>query len=108
MVVAKRTIKNQLTLPKAVVEQAGMADYYDVVCDNGRIVLTPLHPGGAAAGSCQERCHLLEAFYASLTKATWRLVCWVANGSLIHTKSGCFQQRIDLLQRFGFAMRASS
>jgi bifunctional DNA-binding transcriptional regulator/antitoxin component of YhaV-PrlF toxin-antitoxin module len=49
MVVAKRTIKNQLTLPKAVVEQAGMADYYDVVCDNGRIVLTPLHPGGAAA-----------------------------------------------------------
>ena len=49
MVVAKRTIKNQLTLPKAVVEQAGMAVYYDVVCDNGRIVLTPLHPGGAAA-----------------------------------------------------------
>ena len=49
MVVAKRTIKNQLTLPKAVVEQAGIADYYDVVCDNGRIVLTPLHPGGAAA-----------------------------------------------------------
>ena len=41
MVVAKRTSKNQLTLPKAVVEQAGAADYYDVVCDNGRIVLTP-------------------------------------------------------------------
>jgi hypothetical protein len=61
-----------------------------------------------ANGSCQERCHLLEAFYSSLAKATWRLVCWVANGSLIHTKSGCFQQRIDLLQRFGFAMRASS
>ena len=49
MVVAKRTSKNQLTLPKAVVEQAGVADFYDVVCDNGRIVLTPLHPGGAAA-----------------------------------------------------------
>ena len=32
-----------------MVEQAGVADYYDVVCDNGRIVLTPLHPGGAAA-----------------------------------------------------------
>ena len=42
MVVAKRTIKNQLTLPKAVVEQAGIADYYDVICDNGRIVFTPL------------------------------------------------------------------
>ena len=33
MVVAKRTSKNQLTLPKAVVEQAGVADYYDVDCD---------------------------------------------------------------------------
>jgi hypothetical protein len=49
MVVAKRTSKNQLTLPKTVVEQAGQADYYDVSFDNGRIVLTPLHPGGAAA-----------------------------------------------------------
>ena len=49
MVVAKRTTKNQLTLPKAIVEQAGLADYYDVVCDNGRIVLTPLHPGGVEA-----------------------------------------------------------
>ena len=46
---AKLTSKNQLTLPKAVVEQAGLADYYDVTCDNGRIVLTPLHPGGASA-----------------------------------------------------------
>jgi len=49
MVVAKRTSKNQLTLPKAVVEQTGPADYYDVTCENGRIVLTPLHPGGASA-----------------------------------------------------------
>ena len=49
MVVAKRTSKNQLTLPKAVVEQTGVAEYYDVTCDNGRIVLTPMHPGGADA-----------------------------------------------------------
>ena len=49
MVIAKLTSKNQLTLPKAVVEQVGAADYYDVACDNGRIVLTPLHPGGADA-----------------------------------------------------------
>lgn len=49
MVIAKRTSKNQLTLPKAVVQQVGAADYYDVACDNGRIVLTPLHPGGADA-----------------------------------------------------------
>jgi len=37
--------------------------------------------------NCQERCHPLEAFYASLTMVTLRLVCWVANGSLIHIKS---------------------
>ena len=49
MVVAKRTSKNQLTLPKALVEQIGPADYYDVTCENGRLVLTPLHPGGASA-----------------------------------------------------------
>ena len=49
MVVAKRTSKNQLTLPKAVVEQTGQADYYAVTCANGCIVLTPLHPGGATA-----------------------------------------------------------
>jgi hypothetical protein len=49
VVVAKRTSKNQLTLPKALVEQTGLADYYDVTCENGRIVLTPLHPGGPSA-----------------------------------------------------------
>ncbi|MDM7954448.1 MAG: AbrB/MazE/SpoVT family DNA-binding domain-containing protein [Cyanobium sp. CZS 25K] len=48
MVLAKRTSKNQLTLPKAVVEAVGVADYYDVATENGRIVLTPVHPAAAA------------------------------------------------------------
>lgn len=39
---AKRTTKNQLTLPKAIVAATGEADYYDVSTDNGRIILTPL------------------------------------------------------------------
>lgn len=39
---AKRTSKNQLTLPKAVVQAVGEADYFDVVVENGRIVLTPV------------------------------------------------------------------
>jgi hypothetical protein len=30
---------------------------------------------------------------------------WAAISSLIQIKSGCFQQRMDLLQRLGFAMR---
>ncbi len=39
---AKRTSKNQLTLPKAIVQMVGDAEYYDVTTDNGRIVLTPI------------------------------------------------------------------
>jgi hypothetical protein len=48
VVLAKRTSKNQLTLPKAIVEQVGAADYYDVVCADGKIVLTPVNPGAAS------------------------------------------------------------
>ena len=39
---AKRTAKNQLTLPKAIVQATGEADYYDISTENGRIVLTPV------------------------------------------------------------------
>ena len=50
MVLAKRTSKNQLTLPKAVLEAVGIADFYDVATENGRIVLTPVHHGSGCAG----------------------------------------------------------
>ncbi len=39
---AKRTSKNQLTLPKAVVQAVGDADYFEIAVENGRIVLTPV------------------------------------------------------------------
>ncbi len=39
---AKRTAKNQITLPKALVEAVGVSDYYDVTVEEGRIVLTPV------------------------------------------------------------------
>ena len=39
---AKRTAKNQVTLPKSIVQSVGDADYYDVSTENGRIVLTPV------------------------------------------------------------------
>jgi len=39
---AKRTTKNQLTLPKAVVAEVGDAEYFDVTVANGSIVLTPV------------------------------------------------------------------
>jgi hypothetical protein len=38
----KRTAKNQVTLPKAIVRAVGDADYYDVSTENGRIILTPV------------------------------------------------------------------
>lgn len=39
---AKRTTKNQLTLPKAIIQEVGETDYFDVTIDQGRIVLTPV------------------------------------------------------------------
>jgi hypothetical protein len=39
---AKRTAKNQITLPKSIVQAVGASDYYDVSTENGRIVLTPV------------------------------------------------------------------
>jgi len=41
-VLAKRTSKNQLTLPKAIVQAVGEVEYYDVTTEGGRIVLTPI------------------------------------------------------------------
>ena len=45
---AKLTSKNQLTLPKAVVEQL-RADYYSVRTEGQSIVLTPVKLGGLEA-----------------------------------------------------------
>ncbi len=39
---AKITAKNQLTLPKAVMQQMGAPAYVDVAFENGRIILTPV------------------------------------------------------------------
>ncbi len=36
---AKRTSKDQLTLPKAVVQVFGGADYFEVAVENGRIIV---------------------------------------------------------------------
>ena len=39
---AKKTSKNQLTLPKAILKAVGDATYFDVSAEDGRIVLTPV------------------------------------------------------------------
>ncbi len=39
---AKLTSKNQLTLPKAILETVEKSEYFDVAAEEGRIVLTPV------------------------------------------------------------------
>ncbi len=39
---AKMTSKNQLTLPKAIIDAIGPAQYFDVKAKDGQIVLTPV------------------------------------------------------------------
>ena len=39
---AKITSKNQLTLPKAVTNAVGPAEYFEVEARNGQIILTPV------------------------------------------------------------------
>lgn len=39
---AKLTSKNQLTLPKSVVESVSATEYFDVEVREGQIVLTPV------------------------------------------------------------------
>ncbi|MEY3272342.1 MAG: hypothetical protein RLZZ341_1243 [Pseudomonadota bacterium] len=39
---AKITSKNQVTLPKAVTQAVGPAEYFEVETRNGQIVLTPV------------------------------------------------------------------
>lgn len=39
---AKKSSKNQITLPKAIVASIGDVDYFDVSINNGRIILEPV------------------------------------------------------------------
>lgn len=47
MPMAKKTAKNQLTLPKAIVDRFPGVSYFDVREEDGRIVLSPVVPDGA-------------------------------------------------------------
>jgi hypothetical protein len=47
---AKKTSKNQLTLPKDVVKSFPGADYFDISVDGGKIVLIPVKIMRADAG----------------------------------------------------------
>ena len=44
MMLAKKTSKNQITLPKAVIDHFPDTDYFEVSEEEGRIVLVPMRP----------------------------------------------------------------
>ena len=44
---AKKTVKNQITLPKAVVSRFGNVEYFDVSTDGECIILRPLQESRA-------------------------------------------------------------
>ena len=46
-ILAKKTSKNQLTLPKSVVDRFPGVDYFEVSADEDRILLKPVRLGGA-------------------------------------------------------------
>jgi hypothetical protein len=39
---AKKTTKNQITLPKSIADRFPGCDYFDVTCEGGTIVLRPV------------------------------------------------------------------
>ena len=46
---AKKTVKNQITLPKSIVEQIPETDYFDVSLRGREIVLKPVRIEGSSA-----------------------------------------------------------
>ena len=46
---AKKTVKNQITLPKAIVEKIPATEYFEVTLRGEEIVLKPVHIAGSDA-----------------------------------------------------------
>jgi hypothetical protein len=55
--ISKKTSKNQITLPKKVVSQFPGCDYFDIIAEEGRIVLRPVDPD--ALGKVQRKLEQL-------------------------------------------------
>lgn len=64
---AKITAKNQLTLPKRVVETLGNPSHFEVEIDGDRLVLTPSRPG--SAGAVRRKLQALDLVDSDITDA---------------------------------------
>jgi hypothetical protein len=64
---AKITAKNQLTLPKRVVQALGSPTYLEVEVQDGRLILTP--PGVSAADAVRRKLEALGITEADVADA---------------------------------------
>jgi len=64
---AKITAKNQLTLPKRIVETLGNPSHFEVEIDGDRLVLTPSRPG--SAGAVRRKLQALDLLDSDITDA---------------------------------------
>lgn len=80
---AKITTKNQLTLPKAVMQQVGRTEYVEVTFENGRIILTPMQVRPADAVEGKVGCT------RPLPSRTWRMRSLGAGEKKRDAYSGC-------------------
>jgi hypothetical protein len=68
---AKKTSKNQLTLPKEIVKEFPDIDYFDVMVSGRKIVLTPvkINPLDAPLSSVREKMNKLGINEADVARA---------------------------------------
>ena len=64
---AKKTVKNQITLPKKVADQFPGVDYFEVRSDGETIVLEPVRP--ERAGEVREKLESLGITESDITDA---------------------------------------
>ena len=57
---AKKTVKNQVTLPKKIVEQMPDTEYFEVSLQGDGILLKPVHLEGSASRLAQVRRKIKE------------------------------------------------
>lgn len=44
---SKITSKNQLTIPKDIIKNFPSTEYFEIIAENGRMILTPVHINSA-------------------------------------------------------------
>jgi len=68
---AKKTSKNQITLPKIIANAFPDAEYFDVQIENNRILMVPVRiaPAGSVLDAVREKMKKLGVTQADITEA---------------------------------------